>query len=49
VRGALKIGDNFTFAPGGAKSNNNKKKLITPPFNVVLFDAASFRGLAAGR
>jgi hypothetical protein len=40
---ALKIGDNFTFAPGEAKSN--KKNLITPPFNVVLFDAASFRGL----
>jgi hypothetical protein len=40
---ALKIGDDFTFAPGEAKSK--KKKLITPPFNVVLFDAASFRGL----
>jgi hypothetical protein len=40
---ALKIGDDFTFAPGEAKSK--KKNLITPPFNVVLFDAASFRGL----
>jgi hypothetical protein len=45
---ALQIGDDFTFAPGEAKSNNNKKKLITPPFNVVLFDAASFRGLGGG-
>jgi hypothetical protein len=40
---ALQIGDDFTFAPGEAKSK--KKKLITPPFNVVLFDAASFRGV----
>jgi hypothetical protein len=46
---ALKIGDNFTFAPGGAKSNNNKKKLITPPFNVVLFAQRRFVALAAGQ
>jgi hypothetical protein len=39
---ALKIGDNFTFNPADEDEN---KTLITPPFNVVLFDAASFRGL----
>jgi hypothetical protein len=44
---ALQISDDFTFAPGEAKSNK-KKKLITPPFNVVLFDAASLRGLGGG-
>jgi hypothetical protein len=44
---ALHIGDNFTFVPAEAKSKK-KKKLITPPFNVVLFDAASFRGLGGG-
>jgi hypothetical protein len=44
---ALHIGDNFTFVPAEAKSKK-KKKLITPPFNVVLFDAASYRGLGGG-
>jgi hypothetical protein len=38
----LKIGVNFTFDPVNADKN---KTLITPPFNDVLFDAASFRGL----
>jgi hypothetical protein len=39
---ALTIGDNFTFNPADDDEN---KTLITPPFNVVLFDAASFRSL----
>jgi hypothetical protein len=39
---ALTIGDNFTFNP---VDDDENKTLITPPFNVVLFDAA-FAALA---
>jgi hypothetical protein len=41
---AVKIGDNFTFDSYDADADQ-KKTLITPPFNVVLFDCAAIADL----